>query len=124
MKNYVFFVLLLSFQVISAQNKVLVYYETNGFRHSSIDDGIEMITDLGNANGLWTTDSSWSTDSSDNSNVFTEENLSQYNVVIWCNTSGNNLLTNNQQNAFENYIANGGGYLGIHAATDTYRDKS
>ena len=118
MKNYVFFILLLSFQVISAQNKVLVYYETNGFRHSSIDDGIEMITDLGNANGLW------STDSSDNSNVFTEENLSQYNVVIWCNTSGNDLLTNNQQNAFENYIANGGGYLGIHAATDTYRDKS
>lgn len=105
-------------QVVLSQNKVLVYHETNGFRHSSIDDGIDMITNLGEENGLWTTDNS------DDSSVFTISNLQNYNVVIWCNTSGDDLLTNEEQSAFEAYIANGGGYVGIHAATDTYRDRS
>ena len=38
--------------------KVLVFYKTLGFSHSSIDDGIAMITKQGQDNGLWETDSS------------------------------------------------------------------
>ena len=116
-------VLLIFQQAVFAQtpvmlDKVLVYYETNGFEHRSIDEGIAMITDLGKDNGLW------STDASENSNVFTTQNLSQYKAVIWCNTSGNGLLNASERAAFEAYIANGGGFVGIHAATDTYRDGS
>ena len=103
---------------IVAQNKVLVFTKTNGFTHASIGAGVTMITDLGNTNGLWTTDSS------NNANVFTTTNLMQYKAVIWCNTSGDNLLDTAQKTAFENFIAQGGGFLGIHAATDTYRDGS
>lgn len=77
-----------------------------------------MITNLGTANGLWTTTQT------SNANDFTTANLAQYKAVIWCNTSGDNLLNATQKTAFENFIANGGGFVGIHAATDTYRDGS
>ena len=77
-----------------------------------------MITNLGTANGLWTTTQT------SNANDFTTANLAQYKAVIWCNTSGDNLLNATQRTAFENFIANGGGFVGIHAATDTYRDGS
>jgi len=101
-----------------SQSKVLVFHKTNGFRHNSINAGINMITNQGTANGLWTTDDS------QNSNVFTATNLAQYDAVIWLNTSGNNLLTAAQRTAFENFIISGGGFVGVHAATDTYRNGS
>jgi len=105
-----------------AMANVLVYHETNlangGFRHSSIDDGIDLITNLGIDNGLWTT-----TETQDSSN-FNPTTLENYDLVIWCNTSGNALLTEAEQEAFETWMTNGGAYMGIHAATDTYRDGS
>ena len=104
---------------VSAQDRVLVFTKTNGFPHSeAINAGIDMITDLGNENGLWDTDETADADE------FTTENLAQYSAVIWLNTSGDGLLNDDQQEAFEDFITNGGGYLGIHAATDTYRDRS
>jgi len=111
----VFFSLLFN---LSAQDKVLVFTKTNGFTHPSIGAGVTMITNLGSTNGLWTTDQT------EDANDFTTANLAQYKAVIWCNTSGNNLLNATQQQAFEDFIAAGGGFLGIHAATDTYRDRS
>ncbi|MFD0861256.1 ThuA domain-containing protein [Sungkyunkwania multivorans] len=101
-----------------AQYRVLVYHETNGFRHGSINAGIQMFEDLG------AIDNRWTVDNSQNSNVFNATNLAQYDVVVWCNTSGNNLLNASERTAFENYITSGGGFVGIHAATDTYRDGS
>ncbi len=103
---------------LSSQEKVLVFTKTNGFTHPSIGAGVTMIRNLGNSNGLW------ETDDTDNANAFTTSNLAQYSTVIWCNTSGNNLLNASQREAFEGFIAAGGGFLGIHAATDTYRDGS
>ena len=96
---------------------VLIYHETNGFRHGSISAGIEMIEGFGD-------DLGWSVDSSQASDVFNATNLSEYDVVVWLNTSGNGLLTDAEQSAFEDFIGDGGGFVGIHAATDTYRDGS
>lgn len=107
--------------VLHAQERVLVFTKVvsqNGFAHASIDEGIQMIEELGNKNGLW------ETDNTDNASAFTTENLAKYAAVIWCNTSGDNLLNETQQQAFEGYIANGGGFMGIHAASDTYRNGS
>ena len=101
----------------TANLNVLVYHETNGFRHNSISDGIAMINAFGD-------DLGWTVSDSQDSNVFTTANLEQYDVVVWLNTSGNNLLTNQEQQAFESFIQNNNGYVGVHAATDTYRDGS
>ena len=96
---------------------VLVYHETNGFRHGSINAGIAMIEELGTNGG-------WTTTATAGSEVFAPATLSEYDVVVWLNTSGNGLLTAAQQTAFEAYVQGGGGFVGVHAATDTYRDGS
>ena len=105
-----------------SQSKILVYHETNGFRHTgAINDGITMFEDLGAENNDWTTDNSIE------SSVFTTANLAQYDAVVFLNTSGSDepsspLLTSSEKEAFEAFIASGKGFIGIHAATDTYRD--
>ncbi|TNE64088.1 MAG: T9SS type A sorting domain-containing protein, partial [Bacteroidetes bacterium] len=52
------------------------------------------------------------------------DTLRQYAVVVFSNTSGNAILDAGQQANFEAYIDSGGAYLGIHAATDTYRHST
>ncbi|OZV67540.1 ThuA domain-containing protein [Winogradskyella aurantia] len=106
-----------------AQSRILVYHETNQFRHESINAGISMFEDLGNENG------DWITDNSQDSSVFTASNLAQYDAVVFLNTSGSDetggdgdLLSASEKIALENFIASGKGFVGVHAATDTYRD--
>lgn len=119
LKNILYFFFSICFTLCYAQKKILVYHETNGFRHTgAINSGVSMFEDLGNQN------SDWTTDNSENSNVFTNANLSQYDAVVFLNTSGNGLLSSSEQDAFESFISSGKGFIGIHAATDTYRDKS
>jgi type 1 glutamine amidotransferase len=50
--------------------------------------------------------------------LFNLENLQQFNAVIFLSTTGD-VLNTDQQDAFERYIRNGGGFVGIHAASDT-----
>ena len=90
---------------------MLVFSKTAGFRHSSIEPGIEAIVRLGQQNGF-------QVDTTENADNFTEENLQQYAAVVFLNTTGD-VLNYYQQADFERYIQAGGGYVGIHAAADT-----
>jgi uncharacterized repeat protein (TIGR03806 family) len=63
-------------------------------------------------------DNDWEIAFTEDSSQFNETNLSQYSVVVWLNTTGD-VLNSDEQSAFENYIQTGGGYVGIHAASDT-----
>ncbi len=103
--------------MVSDDFRVLIYHETNGFRHNSIDAGIAMIEGFGFEN-------EWIVEESQSSAIFNDANLAMANVVVWLNTSGNGLLTTDEKSAFEQFIQNGGGFVGVHAATDTYRDGS
>jgi type 1 glutamine amidotransferase len=94
--------------------KVLVYTKTAGFYHSSIPAGIKAIKKIGADNG-------YGVDVSTNASIFTAEKLSGYKTVIFLNTTGD-VLDTGQQKAFENYINNGGGFVGVHAASDTEHD--
>lgn len=117
--NKILPLLVFAISIVSfSQKKILVYHETNGFRHGSIASGITMFEDLGNENN------GWDTDNSQDSSVFNTSNLAQYDAVVFLNTSGNGLLTSAEKEALENFISNGKGFIGTHAATDTYRDKS
>jgi cytochrome c len=57
----------------------------------------------------------------EDASAFNEENLKKYRCVVWLSTTGN-VLNPAQQNAFERFIQSGGGYVGIHAASDTEYD--
>ena len=95
--------------------RALVYSRTAGFRHASIEAGIQAIQSLGAANDF-------SVDASEDPAVFTPENLAQYRVVIFLNTTLNVLDTDAQQQALQNFITSGGGYVGVHSAADTEHD--
>ncbi len=97
-----------------AQNRVLVFSKTGGFRHASIGPGKAAIQKLGVENGF-------TVDTTEDATLFNEKNLRRYVAVIFLNTTGD-VLNPLQQNAFERYIQAGGGYLGVHAATDTEYD--
>ncbi|GIJ39224.1 ThuA domain-containing protein [Micromonospora andamanensis] len=90
---------------------VLVFSKTAGFRHASIPTGIAAIQELGAEHGF-------TVDTTEDGAAFTDANLAQYRAVIWLSTTGD-VLTADQQAAFERYIQAGGGYAGIHAAADT-----
>ncbi|WP_454084924.1 ThuA domain-containing protein [Georgenia sp. Marseille-Q6866] len=92
----------------------LVFSRTAGFRHGSIEEGVAAIQQLGADNGF-------TVEHTEDAADFTEENLADYDVVVWLSTTGD-VLDDEQQAAFEQYIQNGGGYAGIHAASDTEYD--
>ena len=93
-----------------AQKKVLVFSKTAGYRHSSIDIGRLAIMKLGKENGF-------DVDTTENASMFCDKELKKYSAVILFNATGD-VLDHYQQAAFERYIQAGGGYMGIHAATD------
>ncbi|MEZ0291161.1 MAG: ThuA domain-containing protein, partial [Solirubrobacteraceae bacterium] len=90
---------------------VLVFSKTGGFRHDSIPQGIVAIQQLGAANGFTVT-------ATEDAAQFTDANLANYDVVVFLSTTGE-VLDDAQQAAFERFIQAGGGYAGIHAASDT-----
>lgn len=94
--------------------KVLVFSKTAGFRHDSIAPGIEAIKKLGGEHNL-------SVDATEDSLEFTVGGLAQYQAVVFLHTTGD-VLDQSQQQALEAYIRAGGGFVGIHSATDTEYD--
>lgn len=93
---------------------VLIFSKTNGYRHQSIPAGIAAIKKLGAENNF-------SVDATEDSLAFTPENLAKYDAIIFLNPT-QNVLGDEQQQAMENYIKKGGGFVGIHAATDCEYD--
>jgi glucose/arabinose dehydrogenase/type 1 glutamine amidotransferase len=49
------------------------------------------------------------------------EGFEAYDAVVFQNTTGA-ILDSDQQSAFREYVENGGGYMGIHAAAETHTD--
>jgi len=90
---------------------VLVFSKTTGFRHASIPHGIAAIKTLGADHGF-------SVDSTEDAARFTDGELARYKVVVFLSTTGD-ILDDGQKAAFERYIRSGGGYAGIHSASDT-----
>ncbi|MDO7137808.1 ThuA domain-containing protein [Algibacter lectus] len=103
----------LAFFTIStyAADKVLIFSKTAGFRHKSIEAGVKTIEALGLQNNFTVTHT-------EDAAVFLDKKLKKYDLIIFLNTTGDVLNTEEEQ-AFKKYINKGGSFLGIHAATDT-----
>jgi type 1 glutamine amidotransferase len=85
--------------------KVLVFCKTAGYHHSSIAVGIVAIQKLGVENKF------------DVDTTIDANKINTYKAVIFLSTTGD-ILNEDQQDAFKKYIEAGGGFMGIHAATD------
>lgn len=113
----------------AAPYKVLVVGKTLGFRHSHIDETTNSVIELGQENGF--TVDVWDDRQpalSMTSTPFTSaESLSQYATILFAsNVDGTNnqdparprTLNDAELAAFQGYIRDGGGFVGLHAATD------
>jgi len=111
--RFTIYALLLIFSLkLQAQEKqVLIFSETEGFRHNSIENGIQAIQRIGNELNLKTI-------TSQDSRFFIENNMKEIDLVIFLNTTGD-ILNMEEQTAFQTYMDNGGNFFGIHAAADT-----
>ncbi|MBB2149485.1 ThuA domain-containing protein [Pedobacter gandavensis] len=108
------FVCACSYNTFAKEKKILVFSKTAGFHHSSIKEGIIAIQKLAVAK-------KFSADTTTDAEKFNLSNLKQYAAVIFLNTTGD-VLNPEQEKAFQAYIRSGGGFVGVHAATDTEFD--
>ncbi len=91
------------------QPAILVFSKTNGFIHKeAIPAAQALFQKLGEANG-------WSVYLTDNAAVHNPQDLQRFAAVVWNNVSGD-VLTPEQRTALEQYLQNGGGFVGIHGS--------
>ena len=96
-----------------ARFRVLVFTKTTGFRHDSIPVGIAAIRRLGREHGF-------SVEQTEDERRFTDRNLERYDAVIFLSTTGEPLARPSRRRAFQRYIRRGGGFVGVHAASDSF----
>lgn len=99
----------------SAQRaSILIFSKTKAYRHESIADGKVALQKLCSEMGF-------SMDTTESSDVFTYDNLKKYYALVFLSTTGD-LFNEDQQEALQRYIRSGGGYVGIHGASDAEYD--
>ncbi len=91
--------------------RALAFSRTLGFRHDSIPDGLSLLATLGAAHDF-------AVDATEDPTVFSDAGLAPYRVVIFLLTTGD-VLADDQQAALERFVTGGGGFVGIHSASDT-----
>lgn len=120
MKIFLFLSIFITLSACSAQQSnqetktqtVLVFSKTEGYRHDSISDGITLFKSFATENaGLEVI-------STEDATQLKTADLEKISAIVFLNTTGD-VLTEAQQNALKEFIQQGGGFMGIHAATDT-----
>lgn len=94
--------------------RILVFYRCEGFIHNSIPFANAALQQLGAKTGAF------SLDLADTYDVFTAENLAQYDGIVLNNTTHMAFEEASQLNAFLDFVSGGKGLIGIHAASDNF----
>jgi uncharacterized protein len=101
--------------------KVLVLCKAAGFVHSSIPLAAAAVKEIGDKTGAWSTTITY--DPAD----ITASNLAQYDLVFLDSTTGqflddpnNEEITTERRQALLNFVRDGKGLAGVHAAIDSY----
>jgi type 1 glutamine amidotransferase len=88
---------------------ILVFSKTNGFRHEEA---------IPAANALFAklaTQQGWGCFQTENGAVFNHDDLSRFDAVVFNNVSGD-VFTAGQRAAFEKFLKEGGGFVGVHGS--------
>ncbi len=113
-----FLVFVLSVSFVFSQDEpdadkvnVLVFTKTKGFRHESISSGVKCMWELA-------LKYQWNVTATEDATLFNDVFLQKFDVVVWLNTT-QDVLNDEQQEAFVRFFRSGKGYVGIHSAADT-----
>lgn len=94
-----------------AEPAILVFSKTNAFRHfDGIEGGLAYFSRVAE-------EKAWGLFETENSAVFNEDDLSRFAVVIFNNVTGD-VLSEEQEMAFQQWLEAGGGWMGVHGAGD------
>ena len=99
-----------------SNKKVLIYTKNGeGFVHDNIEKSVialkEICDDLGISYVV-----------SDDPSVYTADFSKKFDAVIFSNTNNEAFETDEQRRIFQEFIRNGGGFVGIHSACGSERD--
>lgn len=98
-------------QIPKDQKTILLFSKTTGFRHgAAIRASKPIFAEMAQENN-------WYLYETEDAGIFNEEQLERFDVVIWNNCSGR-VLTDAQRKLFQDFITNGGTYIGLHASGD------
>ena len=93
----------------SSDTRVLIFSKTNGFRHvEAIPAARTLFESIAAKNG-------WDSFFTENAAVHNSDHLSQFDLVVWSQVSGD-VLTAPQREAFKSYVEEGGAVLAIHGS--------
>lgn len=99
-----------------AKSRVLIYTKNGqGYVHDNIPNAVNCIRRLARELGV-------GVDVSDQPAVFTQENISKYNVLVFPSTNNDVFDTDDQRLVFRRYLEAGGGFVGIHSVVGTERN--
>ena len=102
------------YQAIDPALRMLVFTRTQGYRHEAITEGTAALCDLAATRD-------WAIALTEDPATFSAEGLADYDLTVWLLTYGD-VLSETQEQAFEAFVAGGGGYVGIHSGTATEYD--
>ncbi|MBC7981182.1 MAG: ThuA domain-containing protein [Armatimonadetes bacterium] len=114
--------------------KLLVFSRTNGFRHASIATGKVALAELGKKTGAY------EAVISDELSNFEKQKIGEFDAICFLSTTQNPFSPTKEESdkmseddkagaakyeaeikaSLMSYVKNGGGFVGIHAATDTF----
>jgi hypothetical protein len=117
-----------------AERKVLIFSRTAGFRHSSIEYGVRAITLMGEKTKAFTVFAT------EDESFFEPEKLNKFDAVFFLNTTNDCMAPKVAKDAtpeqkaaakkqeegykasLKAFVEGGKGLIGVHAATDTYKN--
>ena len=94
--------------------RILLFWRCEGFIHNSIPHGNFAVQAMAKKTGAF------QVDLADSYDVFTTANLAKYDAVLLNNTTHMKFPEASQLNAFLDFVAEGNGLIGFHAASDNF----
>lgn len=96
--------------------RVLIYTKNGrGYIHDNIATSVKALQEICAAENILT-------EVSDNPEVFTSQNLKQYTGIIFSNSNNEAFDTDDQRSAFQQFMRQGGGFMGVHSASGSERN--
>lgn len=100
---------------VSGWPHVLIYTRNGqGYVHDNIAAGVECLQEICAQKG-------WTAEVTDDASIFTAERIGRFDAVIFANTNNEAFETDAQRDVFQQYIQDGGGFVGIHSACGSER---
>jgi hypothetical protein len=93
--------------------RILYFTHSAGYRHEVIPASREILKQIGEMSPRF------EVATSEDVSVFTAENLRRYGAVMFF-TTGELPMNDSQRQALLDFVRGGGGFLGVHSATDTF----